>query len=44
MSEGDDRHPFRDVLTPRFQRMLVSVLSVELVAWIALWLLQRRYP
>lgn len=36
-------HPFRDVLTPRFRRMLVSVLAVELAAWLALWLLQGRY-
>ena len=37
------QHPFRDVLTPRFQRMLVSVLAVELAAWVALWLLQVRF-
>ena len=36
-------HPFRDVLTPRFQRMLISVLAVELAAWALLWLLQGRY-
>ncbi len=36
-------HPFRDVLTPRFRRMLVSVLAVELLAWLALGLLQGRY-
>lgn len=40
----EPQHPFRDVLTPRFRRMLVSVLAVELVAWGALWLLQSRYP
>ncbi len=35
--------PFHDVLTPRFRRVLVRVLAVELLAWAALWLLQRRY-
>ena len=29
--------------SPRFVRVLVSVLSVELLAWIALALLQSRY-
>lgn len=29
--------------TPRFRRVLVSVLAVELVAWLALAWLQGRY-
>ena len=40
---SEQPHPFRDVLTPRFRRVLVSVLGVELVVWVALWLLQNRY-
>lgn len=39
----DTEHPFRDVLTPRFRRVLVSVLAAELAWWVALWLLQGRY-
>ncbi len=38
-----DASPESPRLTPRFRRVLVSVLAVELAAWAALWLLQARY-
>lgn len=39
----DTTSPGNETVSPRFRRMLVSVLSVELLVWLALAWLQSCY-